>query len=378
MRRKRVLCGADRLQYADSIIKGKRIGLLTAASGVDSRGVPTYFKLHEKYRLSVLFAPEHGIHSVLQDGGWTGSYVDKETGVQVYDLPAKGNPEIDIALGLCDVVVYDIQDVGARFYTYVYCLTYLMQECALRSIPVVILDRPDPIGGELSSVSGAILDEDRFSSFVGRYAMPVRYSMTCGEFARYINEVKGINCDLHVVECEGWTRDMYYDETELPWINPSPNIPSVNCAINYIGTCLFEATNLSEGRGTTRPFDIVGAPYVDSASLCDAMNSFDLPGVFFSRSFFTPVFNKWHGEACEGVQLNITNRNVYDPHAAGICLLSELKKYDRFEWRPSGICLRYGKDTLTLNESFDPLSVLAGEREGINNFTKVISKYLLY
>lgn len=374
----KVLIGTDRFDEIEKIIKGKRCGLLTAASGVDSQGVPTYIKVHEAGNLTVLFAPEHGIHSVMQDGGWGGEYIDSETGVPVYDLPAKGNPNIGTALSMCDVVLYDIQDVGARFYTYIYCLTYLMKECAIRDIPVVIIDRPNPISGLMSSVSGAILDEERFSSFVGRYAMPVRYSLTCGEFAKYINITKGINCNLQIVECLAWTRNMYADETGLPWINPSPNIPSVNCAINYIGTCLIEATNISEGRGTTRPFDIVGAPFIDSKKLCDIMNSANLQGVTFSRAFFTPMFGKWHGEVCEGIQLNITDRSAYNPHEAGIYLLAALREFKEFEWRENGICLRYGRDSLTKSDTFDPAEIVASESKGVGHFIESVSDYLIY
>lgn len=373
-----VKCGADRFDYIEKLIRGKRCGLLTAASGVDSKGIPTYFKLFEKQNLTVLFAPEHGIHSVLQDGGWGGGYTDKETGLPVYDLPAKGNPDIDAALALCDVVLYDIQDVGARFYTYIYCLTYLMYECAKRNIPIIILDRPDPISGSLNSIAGAILDEEKYSSFVGKYAMPTRYSLTCGEFARYINDNKQIGCELHVVECLGWNRKIYADETSLPWINPSPNIPSVNCAINYIGTCLIEATNVSEGRGTTRPFDIVGAPFVDSSKLCDAMNAYDLDGVFFSRAFFTPMFGKCQKEYCEGIQINITDRYSYNPHKMGLCMIKELSKFNGFELKVPSMCLRYGNDAMSDIINFDPLKTFESELEGIIKFRKEIAPYLLY
>lgn len=375
---KEVKCGADRFDVLQKIIQGKRCGLLTAASGVDSVGVPTYYKLHQFGLLTVLFAPEHGIHSVMQDGGWGGGHIDKETGVPVYDLPAKGNPDIDTALSLCDVVIYDIQDVGARFYTYVYCLTYLMQQCALKDIPVIVLDRPNPISGSLDAISGAILDESKYSSFVGRYALPTRYSLTCGEFAMYINSVKDFGCNVTVINCLGWERSMYSDQTNLPWINPSPNIPNVNSAINYIGTCLLEATNISEGRGTTRPFDIVGAPFIDSVKLCNQMNSFGLDGVSFSRAYFTPMFGKWKDSVCEGIQFNILDRNAYDPHAAGIYLLSALQNYSELEIRHNGLCLRYGRDTLTKNDKIDPQTVLSEEQGGIEIYKKEIRDFLLY
>ncbi len=376
--KREVLCGADRLDSIKTLIDGKRCGLLTSASGVTRFGVPTYSILASKYNLSVLFAPEHGVRSVLQAGGWGGAYIDSETGVPVYDLPGGGNPDIDQALSLCDVVIYDIQDVGARFYTYIYCLTYIMEECSKRSIPVIVLDRPNPISGNMEQVEGAILDEDRYSSFIGKYALPVRYSMTCGEFARYINEEKSFGCELMVVECEGWERKLYYDELSLPWINPSPNIPSVDCSINYIGTCLLEATNASEGRGTTRPFDIVGAPYVDSRKLCDMMNSYGLEGVFFSRAYFTPMFSKWKGEGCEGVQFNITDRLAYNPHAAGVYLIRSLMEYSGFDLSAPNMNLRYGLNSLSFDGGFDPRVILESEKAGIDAFVAKVKKHLLY
>lgn len=374
----RILLGADRFDELINIIRNKRCGLLTAASGVDSFGIPTYYKLHNLGVLSVLFSPEHGVHSVMQDGGWSGEYVDKETGLPVFDLPSKGNPNIVRALSLCDIVIYDIQDVGARFYTYVYCMTYLMEECAKRAIPVYVLDRPDPISGSLDKISGAILDEERFSSFVGKYAMPVRYSLTCGEFALYINKTKNINCDLHIVKCENWSRDQYWDDTDLLWINPSPNIPTVHSAVNYIGTCLIEATNASEGRGTTRPFDTVGAPFVDSLKLTEHLNSLKLDGIIFSRAFFTPMFGKWQGECCEGVQLNITDKRGYDPHLAGLYILAALRNYKELTIRDNGLCLRYGNDALIDPCGFDPIEVFKSESSGIEKFKNEINNYLLY
>lgn len=374
----KVLCGADRLMSIDSFLRDKRCGLLTSASGVNREGVPTYSIIAQKYHLTVLFAPEHGVRSALQAGGWAGAYIDNETGAPVYDLPEAGNPHIDEALSLCDVVIYDIQDIGARFYTYIYCLTYIMEECAKRKIPVVILDRPNPITGKLSSISGAVLDESRYSSFIGRYAIPSRYSMTVSEFASYINEEKGIGCDIISVHCEGWERDKYFDELALPWINPSPNIPTVDSAINFIGTCLIEATNASEGRGTTRPFDLVGAPFIDSRRLCQRMNSYGLDGVFFSRAFFTPMFSKCAGEACEGVQINITDRDAYNPHATGLCLISSLAEFDGFTLNPSAMALRYGLDRLGGECEFDPFALLADERDGNISFSEKIKKHLIY
>lgn len=374
---KKVFLGADNNSKLREICSGKRCGLLTSATGIDSSGIPTYIKLSEMGALSVLFSPEHGIHSVMQDGLWSGQYIDKETGAPVFDLKGSGNPEIDKALSICDIILYDIQDVGARFYTYIYCLTYLMEKCAEKGIPVYVLDRPDPISGNLDKIEGPVLDEAECSSSIGRYAIPTRYALTVGEFAKYINSVKGINCELSVISCENWSRDIYWDETSLIWVNPSPNIPNVNCAVNYIGTCLIEATNVSEGRGTTRPFDIIGAPFIDSRSLCDNLNSIGLDGVRFTRAFFTPMFNKWQGEVCEGVQINITDRSLYEPHKTGLYLLSELSKFKEFSIRPESLALRYGnKDINDYINSPDRL--IANEIRDIENYKHSIKDYLIY
>ena len=375
---KKVILGSDNNDMLRKICGSSRCGLLTSATGIDSQGIPTYTKLHKMGVLSVLFSPEHGIHSVMQDGAWSGEYIDKETGVPVYDLKSNGNDNIDKALSMCDIVLYDVQDVGARFYTYVYCLTYLMQKCAQKGIKICVLDRPNPLSGSVNSIEGAVLDEESCSSSIGRYAIPTRYGLTVGEFADYINKEKSINCDLVIIPCENWERNQYWDETGLFWTNPSPNIPNVNCALNYIGTCLIEATNISEGRGTTRPFDIVGAPFVNSKTLCDSLNAFKLPGVHFTRAFFTPMFNKWSGEVCEGVQLNITNRTLYQPHKTGLYLLSELSKFDGFTVKPSSLSLRYGNNFLGDCININPDLCIQNESFKIDLYKKKIKEYMIY
>ncbi len=370
-----IFCDRDSLsEDVRELLKG-RLGLLTAASGTDKKGIPTYSRLAAEGKLTVLFAPEHGIHSALQDGGWGGEQLDPETGVPVYNLPSKGNPNIGEALQKCDAVLYDIQDVGARFYTYIYCLAYLMHECALRGKPVIILDRPDPIGGEI--LEGAMLDETKYSSFVGRYAMPVRYAMTCGEYALWLNRTRNIGCDVHVVRCRGWERHMYSDEIDLPWINPSPNIPSVDAALIYIGTCLVEATNASEGRGTTRPFELVGAPWCSAPDMARRLNEAHLDGVYFSPAYFTPVFGKCASELCQGVQINVSDRQAFRPHLAGLHILSALCAHKETEVREAGLCLRYGTAALG-NGHFDPEQIASAEPAGIESFKKDRADFLLY
>jgi uncharacterized protein YbbC (DUF1343 family) len=230
----------------------------------------------------------------------------------------------------------------------------------------------------MNKIEGAILDENSCSSSIGRYAIPTRYGLTVGEFAQYINDKKNIKCDLIVIPCGMWERKQYYDETDMFWINPSPNIPSIDCAINYIGTCLIEATNISEGRGTTRPFDIIGAPFIDSIKLCESLNSAKLKGVRFTRAFFTPMFGKWQGEVCEGVQLNITNRNDYEPHKAGLYILSELSKYKEFSVKPDSLALRYGNHDLKDCKEISPELLIQKESANISKYINDVKNYLIY
>jgi len=344
--------GIDRIECVDKYLKGKRVALLTNASGVNKCGKPTYDILAEKYNLAVMFAPEHGIRTNLQDGKWNSeSLTDEETGAIIYPLKSKGNDFIPDVLKTVDIVTYDIADVGARFYTYIYNLTALMCECAKAHVPVLIFDRINPISGSI--IQGSSLDEEKYSSFIGEYSVPTRYGLTVAEYASYINEVKNINCELLFVPCDGWQRDMYADETDLLFVNPSPNITGVDCAINYIGTCIFEATNISEGRGTTRPFDLVGAPFVNSYKMLEYMRAQKLEGVVFRRAYFTPQFSKHSGELCEGLQLHIVNRQNYNPILTMFHLYKHLSAYSEFIAKPQSLCLRYGDDTLCGEFSID-------------------------
>ena len=371
----RVYNGIDRLSVADPWLQGRRVGLLTAASGVDRDGVPTYELLARRTRLETLFAPEHGIRSNLQDGLWAENARDEETGARLVTLNARSYDRLPEILSELDVVVYDIQDVGARFYTYLYNLTHLMQACAAAGVPVVVLDRINPIGGK--QLEGEILDEKRYRSGIGEYAIPTRYGLTVGEFARWINTERGIGCELHIVPCEGWRREWYADQTDLLFVNPSPNIPSVNCAINYIGTCIFEATNISEGRGTTRPFDLIGAPFVDSRRLCEELRTRHLPGVIFRRAWFTPMFQKHAGVVCEGVELHITDRETYRPIETMLWLYRHMRSYPEFEARREGLALRFGSDLLW-DDAYDIPDFLKRNEIALSSFAKSCEPYLIY
>lgn len=366
--------GIDRPDVYARLLKGKKLALLTSASGVNKSGVPTYEILAEKYHLDLLLAPEHGLHSNLQDGKWSEETRDSVTGARLVTLDRNTRERLTEFLRDIDTVVYDIQDVGARFYTYLYNLTDVMIAARAVGTSVVVLDRINPIGG--TKLEGEILDEEKFSSGIGRYATPTRYGLTIGELASYLNDKKDIHCDLTVVPCEGWSRNLYGDETDLLFVNPSPNIPSVNCAINYIGNCIWEATNISEGRGTTRPFDLVGAPFVDAGRLCREITALHLPGVVFRRAYFTPMFNKYAGETCEGVELHITDRDAYSPFLCMLHLYEHMRRYPDFSARNEGICLRFGTDRL-----LHPMDIPAFIHENtakIDAFKKSVRPYLLY
>ena len=376
MEKRKVLCGIDRISDADKFLRGNKIALLTAASGVNKEGIPTYEILSRKYRLEALFAPEHGLYSALQDGGFDSdkSERDSESGEYVYNLTGSGHPRLDGIISGIDIAVYDIQDVGARFYTYLCNLTQIMRACAKNRKPLLVLDRPSPCTGLLCE--GGLLDESRFSSFIGEFSIPIRYAMTVGEYAEYVNVEKNIGCELYVLECEGWHRDMYYDDSDLLFVNPSPNIPSVDCILNYYGSCIYEATNISEGRGTTRPFDMVGAPFVDSKTLYDEMCSYRLPGVIFRRVSFTPQFNKYAGEVCHGLQLHITDRNAYRPVLTMMYMLNIFRRYKEYREDTRGICLRFGNEDII--GEFDPEKVYDKNAEKIREFLSVREKYLRY
>ncbi|MBR5124583.1 MAG: DUF1343 domain-containing protein [Clostridia bacterium] len=372
-----VLCGIDRTSELQALVGGKKTALLTAASGITKEGIPSYEILSRISDLRLLFAPEHGLASAMQDGAFSGEdgVLHPETGAKLYDITAiHKSGRLPELLREVDVAVYDIQDVGARFYTYLCNLTQLMRAAKEAGKSVLVLDRPNPISNTLCE--GLILDETRFSSFVGEYAIPTRYGLTVGEYARYVNAEKGIGCDLTVLTCTGWNADLYYDETDLLWVNPSPNIPTVNCAINYIGSCIYEATNLSEGRGTTRPFDWLGAPFVDEKKLLADMNALCLPGVTFRAMTFTPMYNKHAGTTCRGVELHITDRNAYRPLETMLHMFRHFKKYPEFEMKQNGLALRLGQDILC--GDYDPTRVLSENREALKNYCEIVEKYRLY
>ncbi|MCJ7841538.1 DUF1343 domain-containing protein [Lederbergia sp. NSJ-179] len=300
--------------------KGKRIGLLTNLTGVNKKLVPAIdlFFEHEDIDLTALYGPEHGIRGDAKEGEQVESSVDPYTGLPVYSLyGASKKPSKDM-LDPVDVVVFDLQDIGSRYYTYIYSMAYVMEACAEYGKEFVVLDRPNPISGV--PMEGNLVEKD-VRSFVGLYPIPNRHGMTVGEIAQFYKHEMGIDCELIVIQMEGWERQLYYDETDLFWVPPSPNTTGLDMAILYPGTCLIEGTNLSEGRGTTKPFEYIGAPFIDGYRLAKAFNQKQLSGVLARPISYVPNAQKYQGEVCQGVQLHIVGRKSLHSLQAGLTMI---------------------------------------------------------
>lgn len=318
MKKPLVRCGADRIGEYESLFYGRKLGLVTNPSGVLADLTSTADKFARDYNLCAFYAPEHGVRGDRQDGQAVSSYIDEATGVPVHSIYGERRIPSQEALKEIGMMVFDIQDVGSRYYTFLYSMTNCMIACARKGIPFVVLDRPNMISGLMPEGTPM---EPECTSFIGMYDFPQRYALTCGELAMMANEAFHIGAELTVVSMEGWKRDMYWEDTGLAWINPSPNIASVDAAVLYNGTCMFEGTTLSEGRGTTRPFELIGAPWMNAREYGDALNSLSCPGVYFRPSSFTPMFGKHAGKLCHGVQVHVTDRTEVRPVELGVMMV---------------------------------------------------------
>ncbi|WP_066314686.1 exo-beta-N-acetylmuramidase NamZ domain-containing protein [Bacillus sp. FJAT-29814] len=306
------------------LLKGKRVGLITNPTGVDQElnSIVDLFYTHKDFQLTALYGPEHGVRGSAPAGAYVESYVDEKTGLPVYSLYGKTQKPSPEMLSNVDVLVFDIQDVGARFYTYIYTMALAMEAAKEQNIPFIVLDRPNPVSG--SKVEGPIL-ESKYSSFVGKYAIPVRHGMTVGELAKLFNKEFGIGANLTVVEMEGWNRSLYYDDTPLHFVMPSPNMPTLDTALVYTGAALIEgADNVSEGRGTTRPFELIGAPFIDGDELAAELNALNLPGVKFRSASFIPTTSKNVSKLNHGIQIHVTNRNAFKPFETGLHIVKTI------------------------------------------------------
>lgn len=303
-----------------NLVKGKKVGLITNPTGVDGRlrSIVDVLHQHPDVELKAIFGPEHGARGDVQDGEKVESTKDSQTGVPVYSLYGQTKKPTPFMLEDIDVLLFDIQDVGVRYYTYIYTMAYAMEAARENEIPFVVLDRPNPLGGKV--VEGPVL-EPEFSSFVGKYPIPLRHGMTVGELAQLFNKEFGIGCDLRVVKMKGWVRNHDFSDMSPTWVPPSPNMPTAQTALVYAGTALLEGTNLSEGRGTTKPFELVGAPFVDGTQLAKRLNNLGLPGVLFREVYFIPGFSKYRGERCGGVQIHVLDSETYEPLKTGLAIV---------------------------------------------------------
>lgn len=394
-----VRTGLERLLAMEGApLRGRTVGLIcnqaTLAPGFE-HAVDALARL-PGVRLGALFGPEHGVRGEAQDmipveGGGAEGSVDRRTGIPVHSLYGKTfaslSPEPRALAGL-DALVFDVQDVGARYYTFAATMVLCMKAARAAGLPFFVLDRPNPIGGE--AVEGGPIEEG-FFSFVGLIPLPVRHGMTVGEIALYANERMGIGCDLTVIAMEGWRRAMHWEDTGLPFVPPSPNMPTPDTARVYPGMCLVEGTNLSEARGTTRPFEQSGAPFLDPEALAARLNARRLPGVHFRPVVFLPTFHKHSGTGCGGVFLHVTDRTDFLPYRAGLAFIREAQDLarERFRWRTEAyefvedipaFDLLVGTDRVrqAFDRGEDVDALLPEWREQEESFRRERAPYLLY
>lgn len=373
--------GVDVLLNEDlDLIKGKNVGLITNPTGVDQHLnsiVDTLYK-NKDVNLVALYGPEHGVRGGAQAGDDVDFYIDERTGLPVYSLygdTRKPTPEM---LKGVDVLLFDIQDVGARYYTYIYTMAYAMEAAAENHIQFIVLDRPNPIGGQ---VGGPVLDPD-YSSFVGLYPIALSHGMTVGELAELFNKEFHIGADLKVVKMKGYKRAMYYDQTPLEWVLPSPNMPTLDTAIVYPGAALIEGTNVSEGRGTTKPFELIGAPFIDGTDLAEKLNDANLPGVRFRAAYFTPGFSKHSGKMCGGIQIHVQDREAYQPVKTGITIVKKIRDMypDDFQFLDANFDRLIGnswvREDIEKGVSVD--EIVDKWQKDLKDFKKIRRNYLLY
>ena len=372
-------CGLENEEKLRETLFGKKLGLLTNHTGLDRNFVSTIDILQKQYNLVKLFAPEHGVRGDIQAGEAVSNYYDKETELLVVSL-FRCKENISKYLDDIDCMVYDIQDINLRHFTHIYIMSDLMRECAKKGIEFVILDRYNPLG--LNKISGNIFD-NAYASAVGGYSLPVRYAMTVGEVASYINEEFNIGCRLSVIPCLGLTRNMTYRDLDIPWIPLSPNMPTYETALAYVGTVLFEGVNISEGRGTTKPFEVFGSPWLNQDIVIEEMKKKNLPGVAYRKMYFIPTFSKYKGELCKGIQLHITDEKEFEAYKCMLHLLSVIKNNHKELSFLKTSENRYFIDELAgtdvmRNEDFNPDAYIEAQQPHLKEFEKKSAKYYIY
>ena len=375
-----VKTGLERLvQEQASLLSHQRVGLVSMPAAVLPDLTSSLDALREAgIQVTALLGPEHGFRGAALDGAHIQDTTDPRTGLPIYSLyGAISEPTTDM-LADVDVIVFDMQDVGVRFYTYLSTLFYVLRGARKAEKPVLVLDRPNPITGE--RVEGGPVAPG-YESFVGIMDIPMRHGMTLGELARYMNEECALDADLRVIEMHGWQRDMWFDETGLPWVPTSPAMPHLSTAALYPGMCLLEGTNLSLGRGTALPFEVCGAPWLDSYDLASALNQLSLPGVRFRPTVFTPCASTHAGQQCYGVQVHVTDRDAFAPVEMALHLLASARRLcgEAWEWNAHFERLAGGSTLRSaLEAGTNVMEITAGWAESISRFVQRREKYLLY
>jgi len=373
------------------VLAGARVGLVCNQASVDHgfRHAADLFHAHSKINLTALFGPQHGIRGDLQDNMIeTEHAVDRRTGVPIHSLYSETREPTDKMLDDVDVIVVDLQGVGCRIYTFAYTMANCMRAAKRLGKKVIVCDRPNPIGGEM--VAGNVTERGH-ESFVGQFSLPTRHGMTIGELARLFNEHFGIGCDLEVIQLGGWSRGLWYEDTDGPWVLPSPNIPTPDSCKVFPGTVHLEGTQMSEGRGTTRPFELVGAPYIDSDQYANALAELHLPGVAFRSCVFMPTFQKHGGKACGGVQIHVTDRALFEPVSAGVAIVKTAHDLyrDDFRWKDPPYEYEFERNPFDViagttqmraqierGDSLD--SMVESWQPALGDFNRVRREYLLY
>lgn len=389
---KPIKLGVERLTDEQiSLVRGVRVGLVCNQASVDHRfrHAADIFHEHPEIKLTALFGPQHGIRGDVQDNMIeTAHATDRKTGLPIYSLYSETREPTEEMLRDVDVIVVDLQDVGTRIYTFVYTLANCMRAARKFGKKVIACDRPNPING--TQLEGSVLDP-AFASFVGQFPIATRHGMTFCELGKMFNEAFGIGSELECLTMNGWSRELWYDETDGPWVLPSPNMPTVDAATVFPGTVHLEGTQMSEGRGTTRPFELVGAPYIDGDQLADALNGLGMAGVYFRSCVFLPTFQKHAGKACGGVQIHVRERNLFEPALAGVAIVkTAFEMYpDDFKWKDPPYEYEYDRNPFDLIaggsrlreaiERGDSLAqIKATWKEPLSEFARLRSDFLLY
>jgi len=390
--KRHVRLGVEKLlQDSLSRVQGARVGLVCNQASVDHnlRHVADLFYENPQVKLTTLFGPQHGIRGDVQDNMIeTEHSLDRETGLPIHSLYSETREPTELMLKDVDVLIIDVPDIGCRIYTFAYTMANCMRAAKNFGKKVIVCDRPNPITG--TRVEGNVLEAEQ-ASFVGQFPIPTRHGLTMGELAQMFNGHFGIDCDLEVLKMDGWQRDCWHDETDGPWVLPSPNIPTLDTATVFPGAVHFEGTQLSEGRGTTRPFELIGAPYIDAEDYARELNGIGLQGAFFRSCLFRPTFQKHAGQPCGGVQIHVTDRERFEPVIVGVAMVkTAVNMYpDDFRWKdppyeyvydrnPFDVIAGTTKLRRAIEEGIAIQAIGESREDGLTEFRKVRERYLLY